>query len=278
MAEPAIFAHDEALVELGVGKNMVRSIRHWCLATSLVEETAGAGQARRLQPTPLARKLLLQGGWDPFLENTATLWLLHWQLASNQARSLVWHLIFSGYLEAEFTKKQLTAYVWRQIEQANIQTTAGAIEREVDCCLRTYVSVQSSRGDLISEEGLECPLTELDLIRYRPEDGFYRFNVGPKLSLLPPVFGYALLHYLAPIVKSRRTVAVEECIYQYGSPGQAFKLDENSVVAYLESMDKLTNGRVRLQETAGLRQLYLHDINSQELTENAVALLHDFYG
>lgn len=36
--EPLVFTRDEALAELGVGKNMVRSIRHWCLATGLVEE------------------------------------------------------------------------------------------------------------------------------------------------------------------------------------------------------------------------------------------------
>jgi hypothetical protein len=30
---PDIFSREDALVELGVGKNMVRSIRHWCLAT-----------------------------------------------------------------------------------------------------------------------------------------------------------------------------------------------------------------------------------------------------
>ncbi|MBK8432858.1 MAG: DUF4007 family protein [Chloroflexi bacterium] len=36
---PNIFSQDHALVELGVGKNMVRSIRHWCLAMNLMEET-----------------------------------------------------------------------------------------------------------------------------------------------------------------------------------------------------------------------------------------------
>lgn len=34
----AIFSQDKALVELGVGKNMVRSIRHWCLATEILQE------------------------------------------------------------------------------------------------------------------------------------------------------------------------------------------------------------------------------------------------
>ena len=53
--DPLIFTHDEALVMLGVGKNMVRSIRHWCLATGLVEEKDGVGLAHPLQTTQSRR-------------------------------------------------------------------------------------------------------------------------------------------------------------------------------------------------------------------------------
>ena len=35
--DPAVFAKDTAMVSLGVGKNMVRSIRHWCLTARLIE-------------------------------------------------------------------------------------------------------------------------------------------------------------------------------------------------------------------------------------------------
>ena len=35
---PTVFAEEDALVRLGVGKNMVESIRHWCLVTQMLEE------------------------------------------------------------------------------------------------------------------------------------------------------------------------------------------------------------------------------------------------
>lgn len=76
-AEPTIFTQSDALVRLGVGKNMVRSIRYWCLALGLVEAHPDRTKAS-LQPTPLGERLLSDGGWDPYLEDTATLWLLHW--------------------------------------------------------------------------------------------------------------------------------------------------------------------------------------------------------
>jgi hypothetical protein len=273
---PTIFSKDEALVTLGVGKNMVRSIRHWCQAVGFLDEIESPGRAQALGPSALAANLLLVNGWDPFLEETASMWLIHWQLVSNQERSLVWYLAFSAYLETEFTKKQLIAYLTRQFEQMNIRTTGGTIKREVDCFLSTYVTSWSNTGRL-SEESLDCPLTELNLIRFLPEDGVYRFNIGPKPSLPAEIFGYGLLSYLAQIARTRRTVAVEECVYQPGSPGQTFKLDENSVTEYLEAIEKLTLGQIRLQETAGLRQIYIHD-GDDSLPQLAQMLLSQFYG
>ena len=40
--DPALFARPDALARLGVGKNMVASIRHWCAAAGLIHIAAGA--------------------------------------------------------------------------------------------------------------------------------------------------------------------------------------------------------------------------------------------
>ena len=40
--DPALFARPDALARLGVGKNMVASIRHWCAAAGLIRFAAGA--------------------------------------------------------------------------------------------------------------------------------------------------------------------------------------------------------------------------------------------
>jgi hypothetical protein len=274
---PTVFTDDDGLVILGVGKNMVRSIRYWCLATGLAEERRGPGSTRGMQLTPLATRLTADDGWDPYMEDAGTLWLLHWQLATNLARALIWHLTFCTYFEAEFTKKQLAAFTGRQLERLGIATTMGTIERDVDVCLRTYVTAIRNAMGGISEETLDCPLAELDLIRFAAEDNVYRFNIGPKATLPTAIFGYALLMFLPEIARNRRTVAVDECIYRQGSPGQVFKLDENSVTEYLEALEGLTAGGVRLQETAGLRQLYLQHDAGGWYSAAALDLLGRYY-
>ncbi len=272
---PLIFSDDNALVILGVGKNMVRSIRHWCLATGLVAEVESKERKREIRVTDLGSRLIADTGWDPFCEDSATLWLLHWQLVSDPFRSLVWHLLFSYFYEGECTKKSLAAFVQKHLDRADISTTAGMIDREIDCFLHTYTP--SVRGNRISEDTLDCPLTELDLIRFIPQDNIYRFNAGPKPTLPTPIFGYGLFRFLMNSAKHRKTVAVDECIYQPGSPGQLFRLDENSVVEHLEALSDLISGDIRIQETAGLRQIYINTEADDFFDQTAQQLLEDYY-
>lgn len=272
-----VFTRDEALVTLGVGKNMVRSIRHWCLATGLVQEQAGSGMAKPLETSDLGQRLMLVNAWDPYLEDMGSLWLIHWQLVSNPVRALVWSIVFSAYFDSEFSKKQLMTLVNKHFEQMGVRTTEGTIEREIDCVLRTYVPAGALRGQ-VNEESLDCPLAELDLIQAIPEESLYRFNIGAKPSLPTAVFGYALFRFLAKRLQTRRTVAIEEVLYQNGSPGQAFKVDENSLVEYLEQLEYQTAGALRLNETAGLRQIYLTDEIAVSLDSWSYRLLDGYYG
>jgi hypothetical protein len=274
---PDVFATDQALVDLGVGKNMVRSIRHWCLATSLCSEIVTPERKRKIQPTDLGHRLIHDNGWDPYFEDVGTLWLVHWLLTQNQERALVWQLIFSRFYDVEFSKMQLHQFLIKSFEVLKVVTTPGTIDREIDCFIRTYTPGRRAT-ESYNEESFDCPLAELDLIRFIAQDDVYRFNVGPKPSLPDPIFAYALLHYLETIAQQRRTVGVDECVYNPGSPGQLFRLDENSVVTRLVAVSRLTRYRLRLQETAGLHQLYISaDDGAASLGAVAEQLLEQYY-
>jgi hypothetical protein len=277
-----VFTEENALVTLGVGKNMVRSIRHWCLATGLLEEVSSSGLSHPLQTTWLADRLFLEGGWDPFLEKEGSLWLMHWQIATNRVRSLVWAISFSEYLETEFTKQSIANFISKQLGHYNVRTTHDMVLRELDCCLHTYVSTrtsnkQKSKFNGISEDNLDCPLAELDLIRYMPEYDLYHFNIGPKPSLPVEIFGYSLLKFISSSTQKRSTIALEECIYQPGSPGQVFKLDENMISEYLEELENRYSNGLRLIETSGLSQIYLSETITTDIETSARMLLQSYY-
>src|SRR5438477_7512764 len=70
-----VFLRDDAITTLGVGKNMVRSIRHWCLTAGVIETNQGGEEEGSLRATKLGKVLFAKDGLDPYLEDPATLWL-----------------------------------------------------------------------------------------------------------------------------------------------------------------------------------------------------------
>src|SRR5437763_3082304 len=145
-----VFQRDDAVTTLGVGKNMVRSIRHWCLAAGVLEENPEAGAA--LRPSRLGTLLFGDGGLDPYLEDPATLWLLHWQIACNRARATTWFWTFSHFNEPEFTREALVSslFKWTQALPGKL-IAESSVRRDVEVFLRTYVPSRGSRGDFTEE-------------------------------------------------------------------------------------------------------------------------------
>ena len=76
--QPNLFGNPErAMVELGVGRNMVNAIQYWLQVTCVIDFYEGRGEA-----TALGNALLGPKG-DRYLEDEATLWVIHWLIASN---------------------------------------------------------------------------------------------------------------------------------------------------------------------------------------------------
>jgi hypothetical protein len=248
------FLRDDAITTLGVGKNMVRSIRHWCLAAGVVQENPGAGAALRV--SALGRLVLADDGLDPYLEDPATLWLLHWQIASNRSRATTWFWAFSHFHEQEFTREALTSALskWAQTLPGK-QAAESSLKRDVEVFLRTYVPSRHSRGH-IAEDSLDCPLVELGIIT-QPGDGqTYRFRRGAQRGLPDGILLYAVLRFWEGFSPAAETLALHDIARPPGSPGRLFKIDESSLVERLEGIERQTEGALSYGETAGLRQLY----------------------
>lgn len=252
-----LFFRQDALVLLGVGKNMVESIRHWCQVAQLIEAAPSKSKkaSRNSQPTPISRKLLLNGAWDPFLEDDASLWLIHWLIATNPVIGTAWQLLFSRFNRPDFTRREITRYIHDFAAKEGLKVGDSVINRDVDCLIRTYVGGAVSKKQVVIEESFTCPLLQLNLIQPSPDGELYRFAIGPKPSLPAAVFAYALHDHFSRQNRTE-TMSIQDCLYGVGSPGQVFKLDENSLMEYVEDLEDLMEGSIILDETAGLKQIY----------------------
>lgn len=259
--DSGIFRRDDAMVELGVGKNMVRSIRHWGLATGMIHEDPEVhdNRGRALVPTMLGRSLFGEDGWDEYLEDPGTLWLLHWQLASTPSPSTTWFWTFNHAPQLQFEKSELITWMGRLVEQQGWSRVANSsLKRDIDCFIRTYVPVRPTRT-MPLEDTLDCPLVDLGLMR---EQGKHTYQIlrSHQPRLPDSIFAYALVDYLKRLDLNTKTVPLDDLAFKPGSPGRVFCLTEPALLERIEQIEVLTDGRLRYDETAGLRQLFVHDL------------------
>ncbi len=259
-ADPDLFTRDEAMVRLGVGKNMVRAIRHWCLATQVIQEgdAAPGARARRLHVSDLGRSLFLgPAPWDPYLEDDGSLWLLHWRLATNPDRATTWYWAFNRLKEQEFTRESLLHGLSRlKAEQQWGRVADSSLKADISCFLRTYAP--GKRGPAsTAEETLDCPLTSLGLLSPVGAGAHqrFRFHNGPKPGLPAAVFCAALLECWQHRHPAQTTLSLREIVHGEGGPGRVFRLDDDAVLSHLDALDGLTGGRLAFQDTALVRQV-----------------------
>lgn len=245
--DPQFFARDDALVELGVGKNMVSAIRHWLLATDMARASG-----RDIAATPLGLALLRDDGFDPYLEDPATLWLLHWHLCGPGSSCFTWAWAFNFLREWEWTREKLVEGLAVAAARSGKAPSGETLKRDADVFLGTYALSESAGQN--TEDGLDCPLRELGLITPTFEHHF-RFAVGPKPPLAPSVFAYALARFWNWKSPHGTTISAREIAHAEGSPGAVFKLDEDSILAYLDELAALTGGAFRFEDTPLVRQV-----------------------
>lgn len=266
--DPGVFNAPDAAVRLGVGKNMVRAIRFWCTATKLLEEVPDPANSRlrHLQPTTWARQLL--GEWDPYFEDEASLWLLQWLLLRPPCLATAWHYFFNHLRAAECTRDALAQQLMVFCQEAEAKRLAlSTLRRDIDCLLRMYAPRGTAADKRFAyEDTLDSPLGELGLLSSDPSRRFFRLNLGPKPSLPPLVFAFALADFAA--LHKKKSLSLASVTYDSGSPGCVFALDEQSVQEHLDGVLTL-NVAISQSTTAGLRQIYF----DREVTDDPRALL-----
>lgn len=267
--DPTVFSSEDASVTLGVGKNMVASIRHWCTVARLIKKAEDI-QHKGFTLTTLGETIFDdQTGLDPYLEDPATLWLIHWQIATNINQATAWYWAFNVLKRNQFVlptfKEELREWTQHQKESTR-SFSDNTLQRDVNCFIRTYCQSRHHSNTAVAEETFDCPLVELNLISELPDTNGYEFQRGGKEFLPNEVFTATLLAFWDAHCPKREALPFSELMYTPLSPGRIFRLDEDTTTAYLESLNDVTNGVLQYDETAGLKQVYRYkDLNPIEL-------------
>ena len=192
--EPDVFSSENASVTLGVGKNMVNSIRHWCSVAGLIY--TDKSKRHRCVPTELGKAIFEENGFDPYLDDPATLWLIHWKIATNMNQATTWYWAFNILKNNQFLRQTFKQqmYDWVLNNKESMRPTSdNTLERDVNCFIRTYC--HSRHTTAVMEESFDCPLVELNLISELPDGDGYEFQRGEKVTLPLEVLSATLIAF-----------------------------------------------------------------------------------
>jgi hypothetical protein len=243
----AITNDEDAIVHLGIGRNMVKSIRFWGQAFDLIETESSA-----IGLTDFAKSLLdPDQGTDPFLENLSSLWKLHWKL-STAANLAAWNVAFSQIRAPEISRSKFQNLVLARAKNRGSSIAASTITQHVEIFLRTY---DCSRLDVdtVPEESLGAPFQELRIFETVKLDGneTIRFFAHPKPGLDVHAFCFALSDYWRRAFPQSQTISFREITLAQNSPGAVFRLDETTAFTLLDQLTKKLRGFALQEDGVG---------------------------
>lgn len=269
---PKVFLSEDAPAILGVGKNMVRAIKYWCIAFKVLEEVKKQSEGRSIVPTTFGQKLLGNRGWDPYLEDPASLWLLHWHLLKPTCNATAWYYIFNVFNKSTFTVDEVREGLieFKNSSFLSNRILESSVIKDINCILRMYCDHYDNK--VIDEDSIDSPFIELGLIHNYGDSRQYIFNTDPKRNLPPNIIVSTCLDYIDAIQESAKTVSLSRLTYEPGGPGLCFRLSKNALAEAIETIASQYD-EISLSDTAGSIQMSFEG-EPKVLSEK---LLEDYY-
>lgn len=250
---------EQQMQSMGMGKNMVLSVRHWIRALNLVTCIDNKEQIYKL--TPLAEQLFTHNehaAYDEYLDKIGTTWLLHWLLQSiepSKGELNASRFFFNYFNGIKIKKDFLSTEIKDALVNHDKELTEATLNKDIDCLLQMYAhkSLQSSK---INEDSFASPFTELGLLKQEDAKS-YLAELARRPSLPVEIFTYALIDYMQKKHKGSKvnTLSFDALLNDVGSPGRVFRLSSAGLSDKLDQVETLTNSTIAWTDTQGLRQV-----------------------
>lgn len=231
------FNAGDAVVHLGVGKNMVASIRFWMKAVGLLEETHLKDIASYLFND--------ENGKDPYLEDIGTLWLLHFMLV-NTEYATIYKTAFVDYHRQRniIEKGKLQSYIkhtcFEGTSYKNLYND-NTVKRDIGVMLHNYCS--KSNANL---EDSNCLLAPLNLISEADKET-YVFNYDTRSDVPSLIFLYAMLVKFEGI----NSISFEDI----AELALIFCLTNNDLLNIIKKLCDLYPSEIVFSDVAGIKEL-----------------------
>ena len=254
------FTDEDAVVKLGVGKNMVSSIRYWMKAFNIIDN--------KDNPTEFGKRLLDDSGYDPFLEDEASIWLLHYQLIKNGLAS-TYSIIFNEFRKEKilFNKESFVNYLKRIKEgESSLNFNENTVSDDFVVFVKMYQNVFNNKDVEDSFSGI---LSEIDLLKTvgKGKDEQYQIENNERDNLPNAVLLYTIIEN----PNYGDSISLNSLEFDYNSPGTIFCLNRPGLVQKIQEIVSENKG-IYYTDHAGVKELQFKN------KPNSYSILDNYYG
>ena len=255
------FNNEDAVVQLGVGKNMVSSIRFWLKAFNIIDH-------KDIQ-TEFGKRLFdNEYGYDPYLEDEASLWLLHYQLVKSSFAS-IYSIIFNEFRREKlfFNKETYSNYI-KRIGESNpdLNFNENTVAKDFIVFANLYKNDAANKDVEDSFSGI---LSEIELLKTTgkgKDEQFYIEN-AERDNLPEAIVLFAILDN----PNYGNSISMNSLEFDMNSPGSIFALNRSGLLNKIsEILSKFKD--ITFTDQAGIKELQFKN------KSDAYKILDTYYG
>lgn len=233
-----VFSSPFATDILGIGTNMVKSLKYWMCATCLMEE-----KNRKFELTEFGK---LIDRYDPYLENIFSWWLIHLKMILNIQDSYIYNIFFNKCTTKTLSKRDIYEQLANILINEKIEFNENILQDEVNMIIKTY-SIDEKIDN--PENNFICPLSELHLIK-KIDINMYERNKPDYRDLNYLIIYYSMIY----LSDGKEYISIDDLMKKDNSPSKLFNLDKNLINEYLDEMKR--HDFITINRTAGLNMIY----------------------
>lgn len=230
---------------LGVGVNMVKSIRYWLTAFGIVQKEANIETL-----SPWAKELL---ALDPYLDSSPSAWILHYRLVTNDNGPSSWKWFFS---ETESNRFDKSSWVMECKNWLEREFKREVSERSLTNDFSTMMGMYS-QGEK-KDHFYPSPFLAMELIRY--DEHLKKYFRNLQISIPPIILLYLLVVFKNTYFSDTEVLDLDYIRRLPDSPTRIFRLETDAVFEILDHLPANLEKKIQRSRTAGMKTIGLGDL------------------
>lgn len=245
--KPNVFTdkNENPMDVLGIGANMVKSLRYWLQAVGLTTEPQSGKKDQTL--TDFGR---LVYDHDRYTEEFGTICLLHYKLVSDEGMAPAWYFFFNDFPMREFGRDDFLSLIQNNLKMRGTNVALRSLSDDFTCIINSYVpKYKAEPGKVSPESNIICPLSELGLIDIVSKS---HGNILYK-KVMPAIRGFSpwiIRAVIADRWSGQDEITLTSLFTDERGLGKTFNFDSISMLSLLHKTEQI--GELKIIRTAGL--------------------------